>query len=751
MPRSAAYRGKPADIRFRYSGIVFAYSRPMALRPPIPTLMKRLWSLVPSGGSLPESVWRSRHRFLAGLTFFHAAAIAAAAPFLGKHWELSIWSFFDDDSMLHVVGEGLVVASFGALACWRRIGRTLQATLVGFGLMSSSAILVHLSGGYIEFHFHFFVMLAFLALCQDWIPYLLAVAFVAVHHGVVGVLWPQAVYNHEAAVNAPWTWAGIHALFVLWSCVGSVIAWRFNERAYAQTALILEAAGEGIFGVDTEGQIVFINPAAADILGIDARAAIGKRIGQVVYHLATDGTRLPDEDSPILAPLKDGKAHQASDQIFGRADGAYVPVDYVTTPMIERDELTGVVVSFNDITTRHRSEAALQKSHRMLEETLVQLKTTQQQMLQQERLRAMGQMASGIAHDFNNSLSPIVGFAELLKRHPDLPQETTKTYAELITTAALDAASVIKRLRELYRERDESAIDGAVDIERCINEVVALTQPRWKNQALGDGIVIRVDTRVATVPLIAGDAPGIREMLANLIFNAVDAMPEGGTITVRARAEGSDVVLEVADTGTGMTDEVRQRCLEPFFSTKGKHGTGLGLSLVHSTIERHGGTLTIATELGRGSTFIVRLPSQDKVGAVGSPAEPPAASRALRVLLVDDDPLVRKSVVAQLESQGHAVVTAPNGREGLERFTVGRFDLVVTDRAMSEVGGDQVASQIARLAPDTPVIMLTGFGDLMAAKGDHPAGVDAIVSKPVTLDALIEAIRKVTVKVPAPR
>jgi PAS domain-containing protein len=266
--------------------------------------MKRLWSLIPSGGSLPESVWRSRHRFLAGLTFFHAVAIAAAAPFLGKHWDISLWAFFDDDSMLHVVGEGLVVASFGALACWRVIGRTLQATLVGFGLMSSSAILVHLSGGYIEFHFHFFVMLAFLALCQDWIPYLLAVAFVAVHHGVVGVLWPQAVYNHEAAITAPWTWAGIHALFVLWSCVGSVIAWRFNERAYAQTALILEAAGEGIFGVDTDGRIVFINPAAATILGIDARASIGKRIGQIVYHLATDGTRVPDEDSPILAPTR---------------------------------------------------------------------------------------------------------------------------------------------------------------------------------------------------------------------------------------------------------------------------------------------------------------------------------------------------------------------------------------------------------------------------------------------------------------
>ena len=225
----------------------------------------------------------------------------------------------------------------------------------------------------------------------------------------------------------------------------------------------------------------------------------------------------------------------------------------------------------------------------------------------------------------------------------------------------------------------------------------------------------------------ATGTPGIREMLANLIFNAVDAMPEGGTITVLARAEGSDVVLEVADTGTGMTDEIRQRCLEPFFSTKGKHGTGLGLSLVHSTIERHGGTLTIASEPGRGSTFIVRLPSQDRVGAVSSPAEPPQASRPLHVLLVDDDPLVRKSVVAQLESEGHAVVTATNGREGLERFAVGRFDLVVTDRAMPEVGGDQVAAQIARSAPNTPVIMLTGFGDLMTAKGDHPPGVDAVV------------------------
>ena len=719
---------------------------PASARASRPTLLKRLWAHVPTGGSLPESVWRSRHRFLVGLTFFHVVIIALAGTVLGKSWAPGTWSLLDDESALHSVGEALVVALFGALACWRRVGRTLQSTFVGFGLMSASAILVHLSGGYIEFHFHFFVMLTFLALSQDWIPYGLAVAFVAVHHGVVGVLWPQAVYNHEAAYNAPWTWAGIHALFVLWSCVGSVVAWRFNERAFAQTALILQAAGEGIFGLDKTGRITFMNPAAAGMLGVDGRGAVGRRIGEIVRHLATDGTPLPEADSPILAPLRDGTARRASDQIFGRVDGSYVPVDYASTPMIERDELTGVVVSFSDITERHRSEAALQRSHRQLEDTLAQLKATQRQVLQQERLRAMGQMASGIAHDFNNSLSPIVGFAELLLRHPELPADTARNYVQLINTAAHDAASVIRRLRELYRERGESSADGPVDLGACIQEVVALTQPRWKNQALGDGIEIHVETDIAEMPVLRGDAAAIREMLGNLIFNAVDAMPEGGTISVRAHVQAGEAVVEIHDTGVGMSEDVRQRCLEPFFSTKGQHGTGLGLSLVHATIERHSGSLRVESEPGRGSTFIVRLPIQTRQASLGAATAPHAASRPLHVLVVEDDPLARMSVIAQLSSQGHTVDSANNGVEGLAKFSAGRFDLVVTDRAMPEMGGDQLAASIESSAPDTPVIMLTGFGDLMDARREQPTGVDAVVGKPVTLDTLTQAIRIVTAR-----
>ena len=708
----------------------------------IASFFKHLWELVPSGGALPEEVWRSRFRFLVGLTWFHAGVIALVGPVLGWNRELSLRAFLDDDFALHTVAEGSIVGAFALVASWRRLGRTIQATAVGFGLLSSSAILVHLSGGVIELHFHFFVMLAFLALCQDWIPYLLAVAFVAVHHGVVGVLFPRAVYNHQSAYDAPWTWAGIHAGFVLCSCVGSVVAWRYNERAFAQTALILEATGEGIFGVDTAGHVTFINPAAAEFLGVDARTVPGKPVSSILRCLDPDGKPTPDQRTPMFGPLVDGRARRGIDQIFGRVDGSYLPVDYVATPMIERNTLLGVVVSFSDITERHRSEAELQRSHRQLEETLAQLKTTQRQVLQQERLRAMGEMASGIAHDFNNSLSPIVGFAELLMRRPDMPTETAQQYVKLINTAARDAASVIRRLRELYRERAETTPDAAVDLGRCLEEATALTEPRWKSQAQSRGLTIKVVRDVAEIPVILGDAGGIREMLTNLIFNAVDAMPEGGTITMQARVDGDDVLLTVTDTGTGMSEEVRRRCLEPFFSTKDQQGTGLGLSMVHATVQRHRGTIAVDSTPGLGTTFSIRLPIHAHPAA--TPVEEPTETpRRLRILVVEDDPLVRMAVTEQLSSQGHTVQSATNGLEGLDTFMSGRFDLVLTDRAMPEMGGDQLATTIKQISPAKPIIMLTGFGDLMTIKGERPPSVDAVVSKPVTLDTLSAAIRQV--------
>jgi PAS domain S-box-containing protein len=209
-------------------------------------------------------------------------------------------------------------------------------------------------------------MLAFLALYQDWTPYILAIVFVAVHHGVVGVLWPEGVYNHPAAFGAPWTWAGIHAFFVLWASVGSIIAWRFNESSFARTKLILDVAGDGIFGLDSEGKITFANHAAARMLGLKRRDIVGRPMHQVVDHLRADGSRFPDGISPIVSALRGGASCISSDEVFRRNDGSTLCVDYVSNPIFERGSLTGAVVAFTDVTHRKNSEAELQARYKEL-------------------------------------------------------------------------------------------------------------------------------------------------------------------------------------------------------------------------------------------------------------------------------------------------------------------------------------------------------------------------------------------------
>jgi PAS domain S-box-containing protein len=325
-------------------------------------LVKRLWLHLPAGGTLPADVWNKRHRFLLGLTWFHAFIIALVGPVVGYTWELSFSAPLKDGTVLHTVSEGMVVGAFAVLASRRKASRSVRASLVGFGLISSSAILVHLSGGYIELHFHFFVMLVFLALYQDWVPYSLAVLYVAIHHGVVGVLWPEDVYNHPAAINAPWTWAGIHAFFVLCSCVGSIIAWRFNEKAYAQTKQILDSAGEGIFGLDLDGKATFINPAAAEILGCSVEELNGQSMHDMLHHSKADGTPYPREECPIYAAFTDGTVHRGTEQVFWRKDGTSFPVDYVSTPIFDRGEITGAVATFRDVTQRKDREKALEES-----------------------------------------------------------------------------------------------------------------------------------------------------------------------------------------------------------------------------------------------------------------------------------------------------------------------------------------------------------------------------------------------------
>jgi signal transduction histidine kinase/ActR/RegA family two-component response regulator len=386
----------------------------------------------------------------------------------------------------------------------------------------------------------------------------------------------------------------------------------------------------------------------------------------------------------------------------------------------------------------------------------IELHRTQRTIIEQERLNAVGKMASGLAHDFNNALVPISGYAEMLLEHPDILQDLPKAakYLKLIMTGVEDAASVVSRLREFYRKREEGETYRPLSLNQMVEQAVALTRPRWRDEALGSGRTILVEADMRPVPKVLGSESELRELLTNLIFNAVDAMPEGGTIRLRtglreapvadgAAAGEPQVFLEVSDTGTGMTDEVRRRCLEPFFSTKGERGTGLGLPMVFGIVKRHRGTLDIDSTVGKGTTFIVLLPP-DTTQTREVQQRTQAPSGPLSVLVVDDEPIARDVLTEYLTGDGHTVQTAVNGRDGIEKFKAGQFAVVITDRAMPEVGGDQLAAMVKEASPATPVVLLTGFGDLMNAAGEKPDGVDLVVKKPIRLGTLREVLVKMT-------
>ncbi len=400
-----------------------------------------------------------------------------------------------------------------------------------------------------------------------------------------------------------------------------------------------------------------------------------------------------------------------------------------------------------EIGERKKAEEATLQSNRQLAAALGQLKAAQDEIVERERMLALGRMANGIAHDFNNTLAPIVGFSELLLMKPEILSDKAKarTYLEMIHTASKDSARVVSRLREFYRYRDKDEIFTPVVLNDVILQVISLTQPRWKDQALAAGINIEIRSELGNVPTVPGNEAEIRETIMHLVFNAIDAISKRGVITIRSEVQGRWAVVTVTDNGVGMTEEVRKKCLEPFFTTKLDQGTGLGLGSVYGTLRRHDGDIDIQSEPDRGTSVAISLPLERLERAPDSSRlVVPTSNGALRILVVEDEPLVREVIGVYLAEDKHEVITASDGREGLEKFkSLGAFDLVLTDRAMPEMNGDQLASEIKKVKPGQPVILLTGFGDLMMGAGERPDGVNMIVSKPFTLTTLRGAISKV--------
>ena len=396
------------------------------------------------------------------------------------------------------------------------------------------------------------------------------------------------------------------------------------------------------------------------------------------------------------------------------------------------------------------------------QEAYDELRHTQQVVVQQERLRALGQMASGIAHDINNALSPVLAYSDLLLGMQPKTDDVWCRYLHNIHRSAEDIARIVARMREFYRPRGDHEPLVELDVNQTITEVIELTRPRWRDLAQRQGIHIRIQRILQKdLPHFTSDASELREALTNLIFNAVDAMPQGGTIVLASRstvtpsAEAAaqqpvpGLEIEVRDDGLGMSEKTRQRCMEPFFSTKAQRGgTGLGLAMVYGMMQRHNGTVQIESAEGKGTSIRLTFPIRKSTSAPAP--EPPKTSevnRSLRVLCIDDEPMVCRLLNDCLKRFNHQVTVAPGGRQGLDMFRAALrekqpYQVVVTDLGMPEVDGQQVARSIKSESPSTPVILLTGWGTMIKDDGDQPVLVDAVVSKPPRIHELNQLLLK---------
>ncbi|HWY32480.1 MAG TPA: ATP-binding protein [Candidatus Acidoferrum sp.] len=377
-----------------------------------------------------------------------------------------------------------------------------------------------------------------------------------------------------------------------------------------------------------------------------------------------------------------------------------------------------------------------------------ELHKTQQAVMQHERLKALGQMASGIAHDINNALSPIVGFSELLLRIETTITADGRKYLNYIKTAGEDISHIVAGLKEFYRLRDENESLLPLNLNQLVNQVIDMTRPRWRDLPQRRGTMIEMQKDLAPeLPELFGMESEIREALTNLILNAVDAMPSGGTLLVRSRAGQSVVILEVCDTGIGMDETIRKRCLEPFFSTKGKRGTGLGLAMVYGIMERHEGRIDIDSAPGKGTTMRLIFPVPRTAAAAAPAADTNGQSGPFHILCIDDEPTVRTLMSEMLRHDGHEVETADSGRSGLNAFETARasgkpFDVVITDLGMPHMDGREVATALKHQNPKTPVFMLTGWGDFMKEDSGQP--VDAILAKPPRIQEIRNLLREIS-------
>ncbi len=500
----------------------------------------------------------------------------------------------------------------------------------------------------------------------------------------------------------------------------------------------------GIFLLDRESNELYLRQIIGGDLeevkhlrlrvGIDGIIGRVAKIGEPIY--------IPDlsKDSIYILGQREAKSEVAfplkvRDQVIGVLD-----IQHNEVRGFDEEDLK-LLSSFTSQVSIFIENAQLFSE---LKQTLRELKQAQEQIIQAEKLRALGEMASGVAHDFNNVLAAIIGNIQLiLHQLGNLPLEEIRERLKVIEKASKDGAETVRRIQEFTGVRRDREFTP-LSLNDLIREVAVITEPRWKDQAQKRGIQIKWISELGDIPPILGNPSELREVFTNIVFNAIDAMPEGGQITITTQPQSDGwVEIRISDTGIGMTEEVKRRIFDPFFTTKGVTSSGLGLSVSFGIIKRHGGEILVDSEIGKGTSFIIHLPT-------GYGEEIPVEEREIKrpaiepmkahILVIDDEDYVRDILYKMLTTKGHQVELASDGEEGIEKFKNLKFDLVFTDLGLPKVSGWDVGKAVKGINPKVPIVMITGWGMELDRDKMNESGIDLVLSKPFSFDQIIQIV-----------
>ena len=367
------------------------------------------------------------------------------------------------------------------------------------------------------------------------------------------------------------------------------------------------------------------------------------------------------------------------------------------------------------------------------------LESTRLQLIQSERLRALGELATGVAHNFNNLLSGILGHAQmLLLKSLD---EATRERLQIIEKLVLDGSEVVKRIQEFTRLRTTKDF-SEVNIKDIIDDVIRMTESKWSGGPNIPKITPRIDTDSMEIPIVEGNASELREVFIDILFNAVDAMPKGGELAIQAKSVGKSVFVTFFDTGEGMSEETKKRVFDPFFTTKGPKGVGLGMSVAYGIISRHNGQIIIDSELGVGTAVTVQLPVSEKVIKEIEGKFNLKQEEKTKILLIEDHKVTLDILAENLINQGHSVHKADNGMTGIKMFKTGNYDIVITDVGLSDISGWAVCKKIKGMSPQVPVVFITGWGNQLSSSQLKEHGVAFVLAKPFKIEEISSIIKK---------